>query len=326
MNFFDELKQKARGNPKIIVFPELGLDKNGVIKEAMEQARKEGTAIPIGLTPELIEKSEKLDEFAEAYPSRKKISTDVRRRIIKKPIAFAAMMIKQGYAHGMIAGKYETSATVMMYVNALIGEENGKIGSAIFFREPPKEYPVFDLIACADMVANPNPNEVELCKIIITSAETFVALSGRNPTIALLSYISGTPQLAQVEDPNIQKIIKALELYYQGNHTWTIHQAQVDAALFPIVAKNKGIPLENHPADLLIGSNLLVSNIVYKLLESLIVGGNSMIVTQGLNYPAMDLSRSDSAANIANVTAACSVLIQKYEEKGRFRTIDGYFL
>ena len=41
--------------------------------------------------------------------------------------------------------------------------------------------------------------------------------------------------------------------------------------------------IEDHPADLLIGRNLLVSNIVYKLLERLIVGGNSMIVTQGLN-------------------------------------------
>lgn len=120
MSFFKELKRKARENPKIVVFPELDLDQDDIMKDAMEQARKEGTAIPIGLTTGLIEESGKLDEFAKAFPSRKKLSTGVRRRIMKNPIAFAAMMVKQGYAHGMIAGRYETSAKVMMYVNAII--------------------------------------------------------------------------------------------------------------------------------------------------------------------------------------------------------------
>ena len=236
------------------------------------------------------------------------------------------MMVKHGYAHGMIAGRYETSATVLMYVKAIIGEEEGKIRSALFFREPPEDYPVFDLIACADMVANPNPSEEELYRIIVTSAETFRALTGREPTIALLSYITGSPQSTQAEDPNIKKIIKALEIYKQGNHTWPIHQVQADAALFPPIAIKKGIPCKDHPADILIGSNLLVSNTVYKLLERLIQGGNSMIVTQGLNYPVMDLSRGDSAENIANVIAACSVLIQMKEAQGRYRKIDRYFL
>jgi phosphate acetyltransferase len=325
MNFFENIKRQAREHPGIIVFPELGIDKDGVIQEAMEQVRKDGAAIPIGLTTEFIEKSEKVDEFAEAYPSEKKLSAEVRRKIIKKPVAFAAMMIRQGYAHGMIAGRYETSATVMMYARAIIGVAAGKIGSAIFFREPPGKYPVFDLIACADMVVNPDPDEEELCRIIVTSAETFAALTGENPTIALLSYISGSPQLAQEKDQNIQKIMRALELYHRGKHPWPIFQAQADAALFPAVAKNKGIPFEK-PANLLIGSNLLVSNIVYKLLDGLIIGGDSMIFTQGFNYPAMDLSRSDSAANIANVAAACSVQIQKLETQGRYGKIDEYFL
>ena len=326
MSFFKEIKQKASKTPKIVILPELGLDKNGVIKETIEQVKDEGTAVPIGLTPELIEASGKLDEFMEFFPARRNMSIGAIKKIVKKPLVFAAMMVKQGYAHSMVAGRIVTSATVMMYANAIIGEEQGKIRSAIFFREPPEDYPVFDLIACADMVANPNPNEEELYRIITTSAETFEALTGREPTIALLSYITGTPQSLQASDTNIQKITKTLELYYQGNHPWPIYQAQADAALIPTIAHNKGITLVNHPADLLIGSNLLISNIVYKLLERLIIGGNSMIVTQGLNYPAMDLSRGDSAANIAHVTATCSVQAQKVEAQNGCRTIDEYFL
>ena len=326
MSFFKEVKKKASKAPKIVVLPELGLDKDGIIKEAIEQVKDEGSAVPIGLTPELIEASGKLDEFTESYPTRNNMSIGAKKKIVKKPVVFAAMMVKQGYAHGMVAGRYETSATVMMYANAIIGEEKKKIKSAIFFRESPKEYPFFDLIACADMVSIPNPNEEELYRIIVTSAETFVALTGKEPTIALLSYITGLPRSSQADDPNIKKIIGTLELYNQGNHSWPICQAQVDAALFPSIAKKKGVMSGDYPADLLIGSNLLVSNVVYKLLERLIIGGNSMIITQGLNYPVMDLSRGDSTTNIANVIAACSVLTQMLEAQGRYRSIDEYFL
>ena len=207
MSYFANLKQKAKKDPKIVVLPELDFEKNSIIKEAIELVKEEGTAIPFGLTTEFIEESGKLDEFADAYPTRNKLSLKVRKRIVKKPVAFAAMMVKQGYAHGMVAGRYETSATVMTYINAIIGEEVGKIRSAIFFREPPEEYPVFNLIACADMVVNPDPDEEELYRIIVTSAETFEALTGKEPTIALLSYITGLPSSPQAQDQNIKKII-----------------------------------------------------------------------------------------------------------------------
>ena len=116
------------------------------------------------------------------------------------------------------------------------------------------------------------------------------------------------------------------KLYNQKNHKWQVFQAQADAALIPSIAHKKGAPFDNHPVDLLIGSNLQVSNIVYKLLERLIVGGSSMIVTQGLNYPAMDVSRGDSVSNIANVIAACSVKAQILESQVRYGIIDEYFL
>ncbi len=65
---------------------------------------------------------------------------------------------------------------------------------------------------------------------------------------------------------------------------------------------------------------------VYKLLQELIEGGNSMIITQGLNYPAMDLSRGDNSSNIANVISTCSVIAQSFEKQSRYKTIDKYFL
>lgn len=236
------------------------------------------------------------------------------------------MMVKLGYAHGMIAGRYTTSATVMIYVNAIIGEEQDRIRSSLFLRESPDDYPVFNLIGCSDIVANPNPTGEELYRIIVTSAETYESLTGKRPKIAVLSYLTGRPQTVQANYPEVRTITEALKHYESGGHPWIVHQSQADAALIPDIARKKKAPFGDGPADLLIGTNLHVANIVYKLLERLVIGGNSMIVTQGLNLPAMDLSRGDSARNIANVIAACSVQAQIFEKQGRYESIDGMFL
>ena len=326
MGFFSEMKSKAAEDPKIIVMPELALDNEGIVNEAIEIVKDEGTAIPIGLTKELIRDSGLLDEFVEHYTAATKLPDAAKRVILKRPVPFAAMMVKRGYAHGMIAGRFATSASVMIYVNAIIGEEDEKIRSSLFFREPPEGYPVFDLIGIADMVANPNPTTEELYRIIVTSAETFQDLTGRPPKIAVLSYLTGKPQSVQADFPEVKTIMGALKLYEELDHPWIVHQAQADAALIPEIARKKKAPFGDKPADLFIGTNLHVSNIVYKLLERLIVGGDAMIVTQGLNFPAMDLSRGDSARSMANVMAACTDKAQIFERKGRYGKIDTRFV
>ncbi len=226
MGFFENLKQKAKTDPKIVVLPELGSDKDSVIKEAIEIAQEEETAIPIGLTSEAIEDSGKFNEFVNAYAKLRDLNKGGAERTIKrlnKGAFFAAMMVRLGYAHAMVAGKYITSADVMMPVNAIIGEQESKIKSAIFFREPQQEYKCFNLAACADVVVNQNPDPEQLYKIIVTSAETFEILTGKEPRIALMSYITGEPQRAQLSrDLELKKILDALTLYKESGHKWPI--------------------------------------------------------------------------------------------------------
>jgi phosphate acetyltransferase len=341
MGFFEKLKEKARKDPRVVVLPEVAVDKDGVIKEAIRQVKTEGTAIPIGLTPEIIADSGKRDAFVEAYASRKgygdglgdgekgrglKIAERVLKRLPAE-VFFADMMVDMGYADGVVAGRYITSADIAMTAKLVVGEQEGQIVSSIFFRQPPEGYPLFDLIAIADMVANQNPNAAELYKIIVTSATTFEDLTGIAPKIAILSYITGRPQAVQItRDPELAKIEAALELYAKGGHKWPICQAQMDAALDTSVAKRKGAPFTDRPADLLIGPSLMLANPMYKALERLILGGQSMFITQGFKLPIMDLSRGDSAANIANVVAACSVRARMAEQTGGKRKTDKFFL
>jgi phosphate acetyltransferase len=340
MGFFDGLKQQARKDPKIVVLPELGKDKDGVMKEAIAIAKREGTAIPIGLTPELIEKTAKLAEFTEAFATARGYAkgTDAEskakgvrmaERVVKRlPVEFyyAAMMIECGYAHGVVGGRYTTSADVALTAKLCIGEQEGQIVSSTFFREPLEGYPLFKLLACADMVVNQSPTAEQLVKIIVTSATTFETLAGREPKIALLSYITGKAQAVQMTgDPELKKIEEALELYAKGGYKWMLFQAQLDAALCPDVAKKKGAPF-TEPADILVGPNLMQANPIYKALDRLVIGGSSMLVTSGFRQPFMDLSRGDTAASIANVMAACSVAAQKIEQKRGAKKLNEFFL
>lgn len=322
MTFFKRLKERASKDPKTVVLPEYHIDTEGVISEAIDIAGN--TAIPVKLTLEMMR--DKIDEFADYYAAniRDANVAVAKKLLIKQPVAFAAMMLKLGYAHAMVAGRYKKSCDIMRFVKPIIDEEEGKIGSAIFYKEPPPGYPVFDFIACADMVVNADPDAEQLYRIIITSADSFETLTGKQPSIALLSYVTGGAQSVQT-DPELKKIKKALELYKNNNHKWPIWQSQADAALKPDIAKKKSAPFKR-PVDLLIGSNLGVSNTSYKLLEALVPGGGSMFVTQGLRFPAMDLSRGDSAENIANVLAACSVKAQMLESQGGYTAIDKYFI
>ena len=327
MAFVESLKQRAKQDPKIIVLPEYGQDRDGVMKEAADCATADGTARVVRLTEQSIKDSGKMDELAEAYAAMRGRDKAIGLRALANPIAFGVMMVRAGYAHGMVAGRYAKSGDVMKFANAIVGEEEGRISSGLFFREPPEGYPVFELIACGDMVVHENPNAEELYKIIVTSAETFRDLAGRDPRIAVLSYVTGEPSSMHLQkDPEMPKIKGALEMYKSGGHPWPIYLAQGDAALRPGVAVIKGAPYTDRPADLLIGSSLNLSNPVYKLLQELIVGGRSMFVTQGLRLPVMDLSRGDTAANIEAVIAACSVRAQMFEKQGRYGTVSDHFV
>ena len=326
MTFIEMLKQKAKQNPKIVVLPESDADTDGVIGEASARVEADGTARLIRLTGQMMQECGKLDELAESYAAMRGKGKNLGLRAMQNPIAFGCMMVKCGYAHGMVAGRYSKSGDVMKFANAIIGEQPGRISSVIFFREPPETYPVFKLLACADMVVHESPTAEEICRIIVTSAETFESFTGVEPRIALLSYVTGEPTSIQLNaDPEMRKTMEALSMYREAGHRWTVHLSQGDAALRPDAARIKKAPFADRPADLLIGSNLGLSNPVYKLLQDLIVGGNSMFVTQGLNFPVMDLSRSDTASNIENVINACCVSAQAFEAKGSYAEIDELF-
>jgi phosphate acetyltransferase len=332
MHFFETLHQRAAQNPKIVVLPELPVEAakvgDGPMAEAARLASEAGEARIIPLSRERIQDSGKLNEFVERYREVRgllKSKRDMVHRLVSKPNVFAVGMVRLGYAHGMISGKYTQSYNVMAAVNALMQHEPGKIASTLFFCEPPEAYPVFRLLAIADVVVNPYPSSEQIASIAETSCETFQALTGLEPRAAILSYSTGTSGRGELVD----RIHAAVAAYQRRGRPWFVYgPCQFDAAINPAVARNKrGCPFTDAPANIIIGPTLDVANNMYKATQWLIPGARTMLCSQGVALPVDDLSRGDDAQAIHNVIAANVCKAQAAEAAGKYpQPIDECFL
>ncbi len=333
MGFFDQLVDRAKQAPKIVALPELEVEakrvgEGGPMERAAHRAEADGIARIISVSQEMIEDSGKLDEFVERYRAVRGLVKSRRpmvHRLVSKPTVFAVGLVRLGYAHGMISGKYTQSYNVMAAVNALMEHEPGKIPSTLFFCEPPEDYPVFDLLAVADVVVNPYPGADEIASIAETSCETFHSLTGIEPRAAILSYSTGTSGRGELVD----RIHAAVKAYRDRDRDWFVYgPCQFDAAINTEVAKNKrGCPFTDEPANIIVGPTLDVANNMYKAVQWLIPGCRTMLCSQGVALPVDDLSRGDDEQAIYNVIAANVVKAQTAEEQGKYPgPIDEFFL
>jgi phosphate acetyltransferase len=323
MGFFDQLHARAADSPKIVALPELPIEQQrvggGPMAAAAARATDAGEARIIPVSTEMIHDSGKLDEVIERYREIRgllKSRRDLVRRLVSKPNVFAVAMVRMGYAHGMISGKYTQSYNVMAAVNGLMELEPGKIASTLFFCEPPEGYPVFRLLAVADVVVNPYPDAEQIASIAETSCETFQTLTGIEPRAAILSYSTGTSGRGELVD----RIHEAMAAYEKRGRDWFVFgPCQFDAAINPQVARNKrGCPFTDAPANVIVGPTLDVANNMYKAVQWLIPGCRTMLCSQGVALPVDDLSRGDDEQAIYNVIAANVVKAQAAEVEGKY--------
>jgi len=319
------IKQKtikcAKGEPeKVIVLPE---GQNQTIKQAAELIESQACARTIPLTPQRIAESGKLEEFAKSYyelvGKKDKITLKQARRLVEDPFYFATMMVRLGYAHCVIGGLSLPSRMILRIFLKVIGvKEKGGVVSEIGFVEQAN-----DIIAFADVAVNPSPTPAQLAHITRDSCRTYQILTRRQPRAALVSYSTGDSGKGR----SVDKIKEAFGIFQQkyASPDWMVFgPCQVDAALNPEVARVKGSPFTRKSANILIGGSLDVANSLYKLAENLWErqAGHELkkvLLSQGLKYPAVDLSRGDKVLDITNTAAALSLIAEQ-------REIDPYFL
>ena len=233
------------------------------------------------------------------------------KELIKEPIYYGMMMLKQGDADGLVSGAaHSTSDTLRPALQILKTAPGTKLVSAFFIMVVPDcEYGANGTFIFADSGLNEEPDSEALSEIAISSSKSFEQLVGEQAKIAMLSYSTyGSAHSASTE-----KVIEATNKVKEKEPNLLVDgELQLDAAIIPEVAefKAKGSPLKGQ-ANVLVFPDLGAGNIGYKLVQRLAKAEAYGPLCQGIAKPVNDLSRGCSAKDVAGVVAITAVQAQQ---------------
>ena len=327
MNFIETIKNKAKSEMKTIILPEA---EDIRVLEATEKVGKEGFAkiILVGNTEktkeiakennidissaEIIdpESSEKYEEYAKAFYELRKakgMTEEEARKILKNPVYFGMMMVKQGDADGLVSGAaHSTSDTLRPALQILKTAPGTKLVSAFFLMNVPNcEYGEDGVFVFADSGLKENPDSDKLAEIAASSAKSFEQLTGKEAKVGMLSYST----YGSAKSELTEKVIEATKfLKERYPEIKADGELQLDAAIIPEIAKSKapGSEVAGH-CNTLVFPNLDAGNIGYKLVQRLAKAEAYGPLCQGIAKPVNDLSRGCSSDDIVGVVAITAV-------------------
>ena len=316
MSLIEDLHARARATRRRIVLADAA-DPRVIEAARRAQERRLAEIILVGPRAEVTAQLDPADTFEIHDPSDSPLTPGLSTafatlprhrafipekvaRALGDPLTFAAMLVRTGRAHGTLAGSLSTSSDVLRAAARSIGPAPGAplISSAfLMVRERP--------ILFADCAQTVTPDAEALAAIAGQSADTYRALTGDTPVVALLSFST----LGSARHAAARKVQEAAErLKAARPDIVSDGELQLDAAVVPDIAAAKAphSPVRG-AANVLIFPSLEAGNIAYKMAERL--GGWTAIgpIMQGLDRPANDLSRGCSADDILTMIAVTAL-------------------
>lgn len=332
MNFIDNIIERAKENLKTIILPET-MDER--VLKAAEICKKEKIAniILIGKEKDIDEMVEKnnfdlkgipiinpftsvyteklINDFYELRKEKGMTLEEARKTLLNDYMYYACMLVKEGYADGIVSGAcHSSSNTLRPALQIIKTKPTSKLVSAFFLMVVPNcEYGYHGTFVFGDCGLEQNPTPEKLAAIANDSSKSFELLTNEKAITALLSHSSK----GSAHHPDIDKVLEALKIAKKEYPSLTIDgELQLDAAIVPEVAKVKAKDSKvAGKANVLIFPDLDAGNIGYKLVERLAKAEAYGPITQGIKKPINDLSRGCNVNNIVGVIAITSVQAQK---------------
>jgi len=251
----------------------------------------------------------KTDPRREAYAEKmmeirksKGLTKDEALNLLNDPLYFGPMMIKCGDADGELAGAINATGDVLRPAFQYIKTMSGcSVVSGAFFMFVDQKFGDDGILVFADCAVMPDPTEVELAEIAITTAKTATAIAGIEPRVAMLSFSTK----GSAKHPLVDKVVNATARAKQLAPDLLIDgELQLDAALIKEVGelKSPGSKVAGK-ANILVFPGLESGNIGYKLVQRLAGAEAVGPVLQGMAAPINDLSRGCSVSDIVNMVA-----------------------
>lgn len=336
--FIKSVFERLRRHPKRIVFPE-GNDVRVLQAAQAYVAQKFGPAIVLG-KPDEIRKVAEANEISlhrvlivdpenasdlplfirrlETLNRYKGIKNVDAQKILTNPNYFAAMMIQNGQADGLVAGASEFSGNILRPLFQLIKPLPGvkSISSCMILEVPGTSFGDEEVLFCADAGVIPNPSVEQLAGIAVETARLRRQLTGKIPHVAMLSYSTrGSAQTADTEKIQAATALAKQKLKEYGIKAEIDGELQVDAALIEAIGKRKAPgSFVVGKADVLVFPDLNSGNIAVKLLQHLgRLKAYGQILT-GLSKPAAELSRGAIVEDMVGVAALVALQAIEYRK------------
>jgi len=250
--------------------------------------------------------SDEFESYSKSYcelRKKKGLSMEVARRIMADPVFYAAMMVREGFADGAVAGAISSTGNVIKAALHIIktSQEGRTLSGYFIMVHKNKDFGHNGVLLFADCAVVPEPTSEQLVEIAAETARNFRALIRAEPHVAFLNFSTK----GSAKGAPVQKISDAARMM-ADKHPEIISdgELQFDAALVKDVARSKApeSPVAGR-ANVFIFPNLDAGNIGYKIAERL---GDMIAVGplfQGLAKPMNDLSRGCCIEEIIAVTA-----------------------